>query len=372
MQPIKRFIVLLTCLFTFALCVYAHPGRTDSAGGHTDHSTGEYHYHHGYFAHDHDDMDGDGDIDCPYDFDDQTGVNSGSSSSSDSDNSSNRDLATPDLDESYSFTPSTSRTTSTEHNDTAPASSTITSTYSASEPTRNKVSDMLIILVQIFLLIVILTLWRLNIKKDNIIDYWQERYNSELNKNKKASEEFEKSKERIKADYERNLQSYKELLEQNNKAASLQKSFLLDKFSTDLDMFLGNISGIMGDVFLMRLSGAPQNSYIDKDGFPGVKDSTDYQWGEEYTFFVSRKNGYNLAKYHRAGCRYCRNGRPINALEIEEASIYSPCRICCPILPSTDWIQIYNENREFIEKYSKLNPDGCNFNTQDDLPSNLL
>ena len=122
----------------------------------------------------------------------------------------------------------------------------------------------------------------------------------------------------------------------------------------------------------MRLSGAPQNSYIDKDGFPGVKDSTDYQWGEEYTFFVSRKNGYNLAKYHRAGCRYCRNGRPINALEIEEASIYSPCRICCPILPSTDWIQIYNENREFIEKYSKLNPDGCNFNTQDDLPSNLL
>lgn len=52
--------------------VSAHPGRTDSNGGHTDHSTGEYHYHHGYSAHDHYDMDGDGVIDCPYDFDDQT------------------------------------------------------------------------------------------------------------------------------------------------------------------------------------------------------------------------------------------------------------------------------------------------------------
>lgn len=57
--------------------VYAHPGKTDSSGGHTDHSTGDYHYHHGYSAHDHYDMDGDGDVDCPYDFDDRTESNSG-------------------------------------------------------------------------------------------------------------------------------------------------------------------------------------------------------------------------------------------------------------------------------------------------------
>lgn len=69
--------ILLIC---FALClmfllvspVFAHPGRTDGNGGHTDHDTGEYHYHHGYSAHDHYDMDGDGDVDCPYDFDDKT------------------------------------------------------------------------------------------------------------------------------------------------------------------------------------------------------------------------------------------------------------------------------------------------------------
>lgn len=66
-------------LFALALCiclsvvVSAHPGRTDSNGGHTDHDTGEYHYHHGYPAHQHRDIDGDGDLDCPYLFADKTG-----------------------------------------------------------------------------------------------------------------------------------------------------------------------------------------------------------------------------------------------------------------------------------------------------------
>lgn len=56
----------------------AHSGRTDSSGGHWNHSTGEYHYHHGYSAHQHYDIDGDGVADCPYDFVD---VSTSSSSS---------------------------------------------------------------------------------------------------------------------------------------------------------------------------------------------------------------------------------------------------------------------------------------------------
>lgn len=58
------FLVFITILLS--VCAYAHSGRTDSNGGHYDHSTGEYHYHHGYGEHDHYDMDGDGDLDCPY------------------------------------------------------------------------------------------------------------------------------------------------------------------------------------------------------------------------------------------------------------------------------------------------------------------
>lgn len=79
----KRILALFLCaIFVLAcsLTVYAHPGRTDSNGGHWNRSTGEYHYHHGYSEHDHYDMDGDGDADCPYNFVDKTTTNSGNTS----------------------------------------------------------------------------------------------------------------------------------------------------------------------------------------------------------------------------------------------------------------------------------------------------
>lgn len=72
--------LIILVITSMSLIVKAHSGRTDSKGGHTNHSTGEYHYHHGYSAHDHYDMDGDGDIDCPYDFKDKTSRSPGNSS----------------------------------------------------------------------------------------------------------------------------------------------------------------------------------------------------------------------------------------------------------------------------------------------------
>jgi hypothetical protein len=84
-----KFKRILATAFALALTLplliswaQAHPGRTDSSGGHTDSDTGDYHYHHGYEAHAHFDIDGNGTIDCPYDFDDQTGRNSGTSTGS--------------------------------------------------------------------------------------------------------------------------------------------------------------------------------------------------------------------------------------------------------------------------------------------------
>lgn len=91
MKKVLFVISILILLVSVVLGVNAHPGRTDGAGGHTNHSTGEYHYHHGYSAHDHYDMDGDGDVDCPYDFKDKTSHNSNSSSSNkDKTNQSNQ------------------------------------------------------------------------------------------------------------------------------------------------------------------------------------------------------------------------------------------------------------------------------------------
>lgn len=67
------FFAVLLFIILSAVTVYAHPGKTDSNGGHTDRSTGEYHYHHGYPAHNHSDLDGDGVKEyCPYDHDDAT------------------------------------------------------------------------------------------------------------------------------------------------------------------------------------------------------------------------------------------------------------------------------------------------------------
>lgn len=66
-------VVLFAAALAFALSttVFAHPGRTDSSGGHYDRETGEYHYHHGFEAHQH--VNGE----CPFDFVDLTGQNSG-------------------------------------------------------------------------------------------------------------------------------------------------------------------------------------------------------------------------------------------------------------------------------------------------------
>lgn len=71
----KKFLAVASIVLCAMLCIIvvtAHSGRTDSSGGHYNHSTGEYHYHHGESAHDHYDMDGDGKKDCPYNFDSKT------------------------------------------------------------------------------------------------------------------------------------------------------------------------------------------------------------------------------------------------------------------------------------------------------------
>ena len=68
----KSSVIIVVIVVLLALCLpiisLAHPGRTDSNGGHTDHSTGEYHYHHGYSAHQHEDGE------CPYEQRDFAGV----------------------------------------------------------------------------------------------------------------------------------------------------------------------------------------------------------------------------------------------------------------------------------------------------------
>lgn len=74
MKNFRRIILLLFVVALIPIFAFAHSGKTDSKGGHTDHSTGEYHYHHGYSAHQHPNGE------CPYNFNDKTYHSSSSTS----------------------------------------------------------------------------------------------------------------------------------------------------------------------------------------------------------------------------------------------------------------------------------------------------
>lgn len=83
-------LAIIICFLSFSLSVFGHSGRTDSNGGHWNHSTGEYHWHHGYSAHQHQDRDGDGYKEwCPYKNSNSTSNNNAGSNSNNSGNSGN-------------------------------------------------------------------------------------------------------------------------------------------------------------------------------------------------------------------------------------------------------------------------------------------
>lgn len=91
------FVVLTFSIFLLTFSASAHPGRTDSKGGHTSSSTGEYHYHHGYDAHQHPNGT------CPYEFDDQTRRSSGSQSPETNEADINKGKDSNDQPETISF-----------------------------------------------------------------------------------------------------------------------------------------------------------------------------------------------------------------------------------------------------------------------------
>lgn len=74
-MKVQQILVLaffvLVLPFALTISSVAHPGRTDSRGGHN--SPSGYHYHHGYPAHSHS-----GGV-CPYDYDDKTNHDGGNS-----------------------------------------------------------------------------------------------------------------------------------------------------------------------------------------------------------------------------------------------------------------------------------------------------
>lgn len=73
----NRFLLATFCILLCVTVTFAHPGKTDSNGGHYNRVTGEYHYHHGYPAHQHTNGI------CPYNYVDGAGLNNDSAASFD-------------------------------------------------------------------------------------------------------------------------------------------------------------------------------------------------------------------------------------------------------------------------------------------------
>lgn len=70
-------IIFIMIILLVPVSAFAHSGRTDSNGGHWDHSTGEYHYHHGYPAHQHPNGE------CPYAFSNDAKLSDGAKTQDD-------------------------------------------------------------------------------------------------------------------------------------------------------------------------------------------------------------------------------------------------------------------------------------------------
>lgn len=244
----KSTIILLVaiCLFyCLAITVYAHPGRTDSQGGHYDQGTGEYHYHHGYPAHDHYDMDGDGALDCPYNFEDKTGNNSAGIS----DNNSGYENYTHPIQEDMGENGGNRKPSGTQ------------------ALTEKGIAKMEIWKVCILILVFLGIIAIMYIIIRNQI----------------------RDKERQKVRYE-------EKIEKDHA-----------KFCEDLGEINAEMIRKHGTFYLYNLCNTPRGDYIGSDDLPTSQFTYNFKWGEKYTFYLGGNATYN-SKYHGSTCRYGLHG----------------------------------------------------------------
>lgn len=293
MKKYLAFLCVLALLFFSSSTVMAHPGRTDFSGGHTDHSTGEYHYHHGFSAHQHEDIDGDGILDCPYEFVDKTGENSGTSSHDNSNSSfyesSNEDVQdVPVISDAKPYTKESLPTISED--------SCMEDTYVSESPkTKFKLRYVLIPLA--VALIATLKIW----------------YTIA-------------SKKAAKLEAERKA---RELAIWNEERAKYELMY--------------------GGKDLLELVGAPEHCYIAPDGKPASHIGDD-KWGDGYSFYTT----YSGSKYHLKTCRYAYGTSDTNAYDIEHSKYrcLNPCAVCKPIMADLSWYEEYLKIKAIKEKYN--------------------
>lgn len=316
-KTLARIIEILLCIIIFLISqvqIFAHPGRTDSQGGHHDSETGEYHYHHGYSAHQHRDVDGDGILDCPYDFVDKTGKSSGNSSSKDIQEESEQPLRRSESKSSSS----TSSTSSRSHSPTYGSQGTASSESNADDSSDSSTIQFLTFCAAFVLVFFVIP---------SVIDKRRDRLrqlNSELYDLRKIHE-TEANKEDWKAVHRS---------DQIRLGAEL---------SDQLSILSARAMAVRSEYNLPSVPSAnevsplPDGYYIDSDGRPHTSGSID-----RCIVYVATSGVYHLWR-----CYHAKSGTPCNIIDVKFSR---PCRVCKP------WHEItwYTERMESEAQLSAL------------------
>lgn len=290
----SRCVILVFLMLFLPVTVMAHPGRTDGRGGHTNHSTGEYHYHHGYSAHQHYDMDGDGKADCPYDFKDDTDHRSGSSNSATGKSS-------------YITSPTTSAT-EPQMPSTVPIAPKTTTKKEEANPVPAWIYWCFGIL-----LIVILVMYKIIRNKD-----WQMKEQERI---------FRSREEAQKRDMSKGLEAF--------------HNALVEKY---------------GDRYIYEISGAPKGDYLDKELLP--HSSSAQKFGRDpYIYYFGGNPNWSNVKYHHRTCRFAKESYPVNAYQINKRRDIQRCALCYCILPDTDWVDKYKQLYAFLKSNGAISKE---------------
>lgn len=317
----KRVFVLLLTLFVLLVPSGAHSGRTDSQGGHTDRSTGEYHFHHGYPAHQHENGV------CPYDFDDQTGQSSGTSSG-DTEQSKDGiviyepDNFNPDPDGVYR---ANERVVQYEQEQAEESDESPRSFWSNVGYYLGQLPKALLALALNFLLFYLLCWLVVNLSDlfklfKNSITTFRKAHARGL-----SCREYRRLTE-LREDARREArQMLRESGERFRAARALRFEIL--KRTLPLETF-----GFVPAQLVAQACGMPYDTTIGGDGLPKLIKAED--WGERYTFYVSSSG----RAYHRT--LQCSGAvTPLHALQLRGQT---PCKRCQPTLPSLGWFDRYS------------------------------
>lgn len=312
MNRIICILISFAVIICLSITVYAHPGRTDSNGGHYNRTTGEYHYHHGQPAHQHYDMDGDGTIDCPYDFKNKSSSSSSSASLSSTSSSQAKQAESVPIIKEVPVTPDW-----------------VTPT---------------IIIFFIVLAALIFSNWK---KRKYIsalesdIKGMQKKFELDLyHQTLKVQRDMmnmqaEKEKTDVEIAYlrkrcislERYANTIKKDLEEEQSKRIEQYQMILN------DSMCKKMKEDLGEDYIEKLSCAPPGTNVDENGKPH-KFVDDH---DIYIFYISPSG-----KYHRHTCQHSAGRKAINAIDIDSAyPRYSPCATCKPSLPDTTWVRKY-------------------------------